>query len=94
MDGHTAATYLAIPYELVVDSVRGDDGQWVRRASYPELGCAAEDFDVLKAIDALDRQRAERIHALVSAGEPVPTPRAPLISGLDAGFSTDGGPGT
>jgi hypothetical protein len=85
------AVYLATPYELVVDSVRRADGEWVRRAAYPELGCAAEDADVLAAIDALDRLRTERISALLAAGEPVPAPRAPLKSGLDAGFAAGEG---
>jgi len=34
--------YLAIPYVLVVESVEGPDGQWFRRAMYPELGIDGE----------------------------------------------------
>ena len=38
----TPEEYLAIPYVLVVESVEGPDGQWFRRAMYPELGISGE----------------------------------------------------
>jgi hypothetical protein len=45
--------YLAIPYVLVVESVEGPDGQWFRRAMYPELGIVGEAHSPLDAIAKL-----------------------------------------
>lgn len=78
--------YLSVPYELVVDSVQREDGEWVRRAAYPELGVATEDADVLAALDALDGRRQDKIAGLIEAGRPVPAPRPALRGGQDAGF--------
>ena len=79
--------YLAIPYVLVVESVEGPDGQWFRRAMYPELGISGEALSPLDAIAKLEE--AARVHhsGKLERGEPVPVPRPPLreeIGGLDA----------
>ena len=82
----TPEEYLAIPYVLVVESVEGPDGQWFRRAMYPELGIVGEALSPLDAIAKLEEQRVATILARLERGEPVPVPRAPLreeIGGLD-----------
>jgi predicted RNase H-like HicB family nuclease len=81
----TVDEYLAIPYVLVVESVCGPDGDWVRRASYPELpGCFAEAFSPVDAVEQLEELRKQRIQELLRAGEPVPVPRPPLRSASEA----------
>jgi hypothetical protein len=71
--------YLAVPYVLAVESVRGPSGEWVRRAEYPELpGCAVEAYSAVEAIDRLEEERVRYIQRLLEAGEPVPVPRPPL----------------
>src|SRR5919199_6107324 len=77
--------YLAIPYVLVVESVEGPDGQWFRRAMYPELGIAGEALSPLDAIAKLEEARVSTILSKLERGEPVPVPRPPLreeIGGL------------
>src|SRR5205085_10474270 len=79
--------YLAIPYVLVVESVEGPDGQWFRRAMYPELGISGEALSPLDAIAKLEEARVATILGKLERGEPVPVPRPPLreeIGGLDA----------
>lgn len=71
--------YLAIPYILTMESVERPDGEWVRRASYPELpGAVAEAFSPLDAIEQLDQLRRSLILGLIQRGESVPVPRPPL----------------
>ena len=70
--------YLAVPYVLAVETVVGEDGQWTRHASYPELGLIASATTPLLAIELLERQRVHLIRQMVANGEPVPTPRRPL----------------
>jgi hypothetical protein len=82
----TPEEYLAIPYVLVVESVEGEDGQWFRRAMYPELGIVGEALSPLDAIAKLEEQRVATILGRLERGEPVPVPRPPLreeIGGLD-----------
>ena len=84
--GVTPEEYLAIPYVLVVESVEGPDGQWFRRAMYPELGIVGEAISPLDAIAKLEEARVQTILSRLERGEPVPVPRAPLreeIGGLD-----------
>ena len=69
--------YDAVPYLLAVESVKRD-GQWLRRAEYPELGCAAEAPSVVEAIEELERERRRVIRDMWHRGEPVPVPRPPL----------------
>ena len=71
--------YLAIPYLLVMESVEHPDGEWLRRAEYPELpGCAAEAYSAVEAVDKLEEERERIIQQLWDQGEPIPAPRPPL----------------
>ena len=82
----TPEEYLAIPYVMVVESFEGPDGEWFRRAAYPELGVVAEALSPLDAIDELEKARVSTILSRLERGEPVPVPRPPLrdeIGGLD-----------
>jgi hypothetical protein len=83
----TPEEYLAIPYVLVVESVEGPDGQWYRRAMYPELGIVGEALSPIDAIAKLEEARVSTILGKLERGEPIPVPRPPLreeIGGLDA----------
>lgn len=74
------AYYRAVPYLLVVESVERD-GQWRRRAAYPELpGCEAEAESAPEAIERLDRERDRLLEQRWRRGEPIPVPRPPLRS--------------
>lgn len=78
----TFEEHLAVPYILTMESVEGPDGEWVRRAAYPELpGCVAEAFSPIDAIEQLEEVRQRCILQLLERGEPVPIPRPPLRSG-------------
>jgi hypothetical protein len=82
----TPEEYLAIPYVMVVESVEGPDGEWFRRAAYPELGIVGEALSPLEAIAKLEEARVSTILERLQRGEPVPVPRPPLrdeIGGLD-----------
>jgi predicted RNase H-like HicB family nuclease len=73
--------YLAVPYLLVLESVMHPDGEWVRRAEYPELpGAVAEAYSAVEAIDRLEDERERIIQELWAAGEPIPAPRPPLAA--------------
>jgi len=74
----TLAYYEAVPYLLVLESVERD-GQWWRRAAYPELpGCMAEAPAALEAIERLEHERRRLLQQLWSRGAPIPVPRPPL----------------
>lgn len=74
--------YLAIPYVAVVYSVERAEGEWVRRAEYPELpDCAAEARTAAEAMDRLEQRKVEIIAAALAHGEALPRPRPPLPSG-------------
>jgi len=71
--------YLRVPYLLIVESFRDDDGVWYRRAYYPELpGAVAEAASPIDAIDALDEKRVSIITERLAQQLPVPVPRPPL----------------
>ena len=72
------AYYEAVPYVLVLESVeRG--GQWLRRATYPELpGCVAEAPSALEAMEQLEQERRRLLRQLWNRGAPIPVPRPPL----------------
>lgn len=72
------AYYEAVPYVLVVESVeRG--GEWLRRASYPELpGCVAEAPSAVEAMEKLEQARLRLLRQLWDRGAPIPVPRPPL----------------
>jgi predicted RNase H-like HicB family nuclease len=73
--------YRAVPYVLALESVEHADGEWVRRAEYPELpGCAAEAYSAVEAIEKLDLERERILQQLWDLGAPIPVPRPPLSS--------------
>ena len=75
----TLEEYLAVPYVLTMESIERPDGEWVRRASYPELpDCVAEAWSPVEAIAQLEERRRYRIVELMERGEPIPVPRPPL----------------
>lgn len=75
----TRDEYLRVPYVLVVESVRTPDGDWCRRASYPELpGAVAEAASAIDAMDLADERRVEIILDRLASGAAIPVPRPPL----------------
>ena len=74
------AEYLAIPYVAVVYSIEGPDGEWLRRAEYPELpGCVAEGSGgVAGVMEQLEQARVRYIASAFSRGDDIPVPRPPL----------------
>jgi predicted RNase H-like HicB family nuclease len=73
---------LAVPYVVVMYSVE-EDGDWFRRAEYPELpGCAVSAPTALEAIEKLEALRVRTIVDMHQRGEMPPRPRPPLKSGL------------
>ena len=64
---------------LVVESVRKPGGDWLRRASYPELpGAAAEAESAVDAMDGAEEKRVAIICERLDRGLPVPVPRPPI----------------
>jgi hypothetical protein len=79
MKSMTYEEYLRVPYVLIVESVEKPDGDWLRRASYPELsGALVEAESAVEAIERVDDKRMEIIRDRLDRGLPVPVPRAPL----------------
>ena len=77
----TLEEHLAVPYRLVMESFEDADGEWRRRASYPELpGCTIVGDSAVEIIEALDGLRERLIEEMVRGGQPIPTPRPPLRS--------------
>ena len=75
----TPEEHLAVPYVMVLESIPGPGGDWVRQASYPELpGLVAQAPTPIEAIDRLEEQRVTYILEQLQAGRPVPVPRPPL----------------
>lgn len=73
--------YLAVPYKLVMESFKGADGDWLRRASYPELpGCDVEGFGAVDIVEGLDLLRVRIITERFCNHEYIPVPRPPLKS--------------
>lgn len=73
--------YLAVPYLLAIESIERLDGEWVRRAEYPELpDCVAEAYSAIEAIDKLDEERMRILRKMLDHGAPIPVPRQPLRS--------------
>lgn len=80
--------YLAVPYVAVFSSTVNDDGEWVRRADYPELpNCEVEADTAMEAMDKLEERRVTTILQLLYEGKEPPVPRAPLGGG-SAGLSS------
>ena len=77
----TRDQYLKIPYVLVIESVPRPDGEWCRRASFPEVpGAVAEAESAIEAMDEAEERRVKIILDWLDAGIPVPVPRPPLAS--------------
>ena len=75
----TRDEYLRIPYVLVLESVERSDGDWCRRASYPELpGATAEADLAVDAMDEADRRRVAIILESLRSGTAIPVPRQPI----------------
>jgi hypothetical protein len=75
----TRDEYLRVPFVLVVESVRKPDGEWCRRASYPELpGATAEALSAVDAMDLADERRVAIILDRLTRGTAIPVPRPPI----------------
>lgn len=75
----TRDEYLRVPFVLIVESVAKPGGEWLRRASYPELpGAVAEAGTAVDAMDLADDLRIRIILDRLDRGLPVPVPRPPL----------------
>jgi len=75
----TRDEYLRVPFVLVVESVEKPGGDWLRRASYPELpGAVAEAESAVDAMHAAEGRRIEIILDRLDRGQPVPVPRPPI----------------
>jgi hypothetical protein len=73
------AEHLAVPYIVIMESVPGPNGQWVCRATHPELPeVSAEHPRATEALERLEAVRVARILELLGRGAPVPLPRQPL----------------
>jgi hypothetical protein len=77
---HDLAYYEAVPYLLVMESVERQ-GEWLRRAEYPELpGCVAEAPSAVEALEKLEGERLRLLRQLWDRGASIPVPRPPLLS--------------
>jgi hypothetical protein len=75
----TRDEYLRVPFVLIVESVEKPDGDWLRRASYPELpGADAEAESAVDAMDLADDKRVSIITERLARGQHVPVPRPPI----------------
>lgn len=74
--------YLAVPYVAVFYSVERENGEWVRRAEYPELGCVVEALSEPELMESLEDERVRTIVAILKRGDEPPRPRPPLRSGV------------
>jgi hypothetical protein len=73
--------YLAVPYKLIMESFEGPDGDWLRRASYPELpGCDVEGLWAVDVVEALEQLRVQLITERFQQHQYIPVPRPPLKS--------------
>jgi hypothetical protein len=73
------AYYEAVPYLLVMESIERQ-GEWLRRAEYPELpGCVAEAPSAVEALEKLERERLRLLRQLWDRRASIPVPRPPLL---------------
>ena len=83
------AYYEAVPYLLVIESVERQ-GEWLRRAEYPELpGCAVEAASAVEALEELERERCRVLRQLWDRGAAIPVPRPPLLDARPSRVSPD-----
>ncbi|HEV8340019.1 MAG TPA: hypothetical protein VGR25_10255 [bacterium] len=76
---HDLAYYEAVPYLLVMESIERQ-GEWLRRAEYPELpGCVAEAPSAVEALEKLEGERLRLLRQLWDRGASIPVPRPPLL---------------
>ena len=86
------AYYEAVPYLLVMESVERQ-GEWLRRAEYPELpGCVAEAPSALEALEKLEQERLRVLRQLWDRGASIPVPRPPLLRPRPSGSHPGGSP--
>jgi hypothetical protein len=79
VDHVTRDEYLRVPFVLVVESIEKPGGNWLRRASYPELpGAVVEAESAVDAIDGVEDKRIEIILDRLDRGMQVPVPRRPI----------------
>jgi hypothetical protein len=79
VDCVTRDEYLRVPFVMVVESIEKPGGNWLRRASYPELpGAIAEAESAVDAIDGADDKRIEIILDRLDRGLQVPVSRPPI----------------
>jgi hypothetical protein len=79
VDHVTRDEYLRVPFVLVVESIEKPGGDWMRRASYPELpGAVVEAESAVDAIDGAEDKRIEIILDRLDRGMQVPVPRRPI----------------
>jgi hypothetical protein len=79
VDHVTRDEYLRVPFVLVVESIEKPGGNWLRRASYPELpGAVVEAESAIDAIDGVEDKRIEIILDRLDRGMQVPVPRRPI----------------
>ena len=81
--------YLSVPFVAVIYSVASEDGEWSRRAEYPELpGCAVEAASAVEAMKLLEEVRVRVIVDSLARGEKPPEPR-PALAGATSGLSSE-----
>ncbi len=74
------AYFEAVPYLLVMESIERQ-GEWLRRAEYPELpGCVAEAPSAVEALENLEHERRRVLRQLWDRGVSIPVPRPPLLA--------------
>ena len=78
---------LCIPYFAQFWSMQKEDGQWVHRGEYPELGISVESAgSELELVEELEIQRARFLIALRREGKEAPPVRSP-VPGARTGLS-------
>jgi predicted RNase H-like HicB family nuclease len=74
--------YLAVPHLLAIQSIEKPNGEWVRRAEYPELpDCYVEAYSAIDAMEQVEELRVACIRRMLEQGQEVPVPEPPLLTG-------------
>ena len=74
--------YLALPYVAVFYSIENDQGEWVRRAEYPDLGCVIESVSQPDLMERLEDERVRAIVSMCERGFEPPRLGAPIRNGF------------